>query len=310
MWLPALLLSYAAAGTYYGPTALQFGGWDSRNPRQALLAWQAALLSVTAAAGIGLLTVSHHGWEALLTWALHAEYRAVHTAYGLTSATWVEATATVTGTVLLSRLLWAVTTTALAVRRQRQVHRELLRVLCRPVRTTPGVVSVVDADEPAVYCLPGPHARTVVTSAALRRLTPDQFAAALAHERAHLRARHHWLLSWGLALRTGFGSLPLFATFGKAAARLVELAADDEAARRHGRRTTAAALLALSGDSAPAGSLSAGGSTAERIARLVGPRPRRATPILACMTVLIGAVLVFPASVALIPGIGLVGSAH
>lgn len=311
MWLPVALLLYAAAGAGGGAAALRWRGWDTRAPRLALVAWQAALVSVTGAALIGLLTLSHHGWETLLTGLLHADYRAVHLAYQLPEVPAATLLAAVAGAGLLARLAWALTTTARRVRHLRQRHRALLGVLARPAppHRPGGTVSVVEADRPTVYCLPGPQSRTVVTTAALRVLTPEQVAAAVAHERAHLRFRHHWLLTWGAALRVAFAPLPLFAGFQDAAARLVEMAADDEAGRRHGRANTAAALLALSGP-APAGTVPAAPITVERIERLVNPPPAQRRLLVAIIAVAAIVVLALPAVIALTPGLGVMGSAH
>lgn len=311
MWLPSALLVYAALGTAFGGSVLRWKDWDRRLPRLALLAWQASLISVTGAAAIGLLTMSHHGWESLLTSTLHADSRAVHTTYDLPHVPTGTVIAAAIGTLLTVRLLWALAVTAHTVRQRRQRHRYLLRVLSHPAEThSPGVpLSVVDADQPTVYCLPGPRARTVVTTAALHRLTPEQFAAALAHEHAHLRFRHHWLLTWGTALRAAFAPLPLFADFGAAAARLVEMAADDEAGRQQGRTHTASALLALSGP-APAGSLPAGCATIERIERLVEPPPVHRQTVVAVIASGAAALLAFPPVIALIPALALIGSAH
>lgn len=311
VWLPSALLVYAALGTLFGGPLLRWKNWDRNFPRLALLAWQASLLSVTVAAGIGLLTMSHDGWESLLTVTLHAEYRAVHTAYDLPHMPITTLMATAVGGLLTVRLARALAETAHTVRTHRQQHRHLLRVLSQPGATDrPGArLSVVDAEQPTVYCLPGPRARTVVTTEALRRLTPEQFAAALAHEQAHLRFRHHWLLTWGTALRAAFAPLPLFADFGVAAARLVELAADDEAGRRHGRIHTATALLALSGP-APAGSLPAGRATVERVERLVEPPSVHRQAVVAFTVSCTATLLALPAVMALTPAMALIGSAH
>ena len=83
--------------------------------------------------------------------------------------------------------------------------------------------------------MPGRPATIVLTSGALAVLDPDQLAAVLAHERAHLAGRHHLLtgLTRGLA-----AMLPGRAAVHPRAAevaRLAEMRADDAAARRSGR---------------------------------------------------------------------------
>jgi hypothetical protein len=90
----------------------------------------------------------------------------------------------------------------------------------------------------------------VVTTGALQRLSERELDALLAHERGHVRARHHWLLQFAEALVAGFPGVRLFGQFRDQVGRLVELAADDSAARRHGRLATAIALVELNPDSA------------------------------------------------------------
>ena len=56
-------------------------------------------------------------------------------------------------------------------------------------------VEVLEHDLPLAYCVPGLGANRVVVSAgALGRLSGDEFHAVLAHERAHLAARHDLVL--------------------------------------------------------------------------------------------------------------------
>jgi hypothetical protein len=85
----------------------------------------------------------------------------------------------------------------------------------------------------------------VVTTGALQRLSNEELAAVLAHERVHVRARHHWLVQSAEALAAGFPGVAVFAAFRDEVGWLVELAADDAAARRHGRMATALALVEL-----------------------------------------------------------------
>ena len=57
--------------------------------------------------------------------------------------------------------------------------------------TTEPNVMVVQAERPAAYCVAGrPHA-IVVTIAALQSLDRSELAAVLAHEKAHIKGRHH-----------------------------------------------------------------------------------------------------------------------
>jgi beta-lactamase regulating signal transducer with metallopeptidase domain len=112
----------------------------------------------------------------------------------------------------------------------------------------------------------------VLTTATLERLDPGQLAAVLAHERAHQVRRHHTLLFAAEVLRIGFPWLPAARAARAAVARLVELAADDDAVHRHGSAEVAAAIAKLAAAPVPALGLSAAGAnTTERICRLTTP---------------------------------------
>jgi Zn-dependent protease with chaperone function len=116
----------------------------------------------------------------------------------------------------------------------------------------------------------------VLTTAALRVLDDAELAAVLAHERAHLRGRHHLVVAPGRVFRLAFPFVPGFRWGHDEVARLVEMLADDTAARRCERRALAAALVALAGDPRPSTSPRAafsiaGQSVSGRVKRLLGP---------------------------------------
>jgi len=91
----------------------------------------------------------------------------------------------------------------------------------------------------------------VISSAALEALTPDQLAAVMAHERAHLRGHHHLVLAGARSLQRAFPRVPLFAAAPTELAALVEMVADDRAGRGGLGTDVATALLALAGMGAP-----------------------------------------------------------
>jgi Zn-dependent protease with chaperone function len=161
---------------------------------------------------------------------------------------------------------------------------------------------VLDAAQPAAYCVPGRPAAIVLTSGALAVLGPAQLRAVLAHERAHLAGRHHVLISLTRALAASLPGVPLLCLGAAEVARLAELCADDSAARRTGRRALVAALLAMgTGAAVPAIALAAtAGPVTARVHRLLDPpRPGRharyglalaaVTILLACLPVLVTA---------------------
>lgn len=179
--------------------------------------------------------------------------------------------------------------------------REILKMLGR--RDGELDALVVQFDEPMAYCMPGRGGQTVITTGALRALSPEQVAAVLAHERAHLKGRHHLVLAGAEALARAFPGVPLFAQARAEIAPLVELLADDVAARRHSRFLVASALVGLATARVPGFALGAGGETAlTRLRRMLGPavpltRRERFAGVIAVAFLLAG-----PAAVALLPG--------
>jgi Zn-dependent protease with chaperone function len=167
-------------------------------------------------------------------------------------------------------------------------HQELLALVGRPATDLPGV-TVLEHGRSFAYCLPGRPGPVVVSSAALRRLHAGQLAAVLAHERAHQAGHHHRLMLVTQALRVGFPWLPAAWLAHQAVARLVELAADDDAARTQGRQQVAAALAALGGGPIPGVALGvAAVSASERVSRLLTPRPHSGALALLAGLLLLG----------------------
>lgn len=139
---------------------------------------------------------------------------------------------------------------------------------------------VLDAAEPAAYCVAGrPHA-IVITRGALASLDDQQLAAVLAHERAHMTGHHAQLVAVLRGLAVTFPGVYLFAAATQQVSRLLEMCADDTSARQHGRTTLLAGLLALTqATPAPAGALAASGvAVLDRAKRLAAdsPKPDRA----------------------------------
>jgi Zn-dependent protease with chaperone function len=150
---------------------------------------------------------------------------------------------------------------------------------------------VLDAPQRAAYCVPGRPAAIVLTSGALAVLDHAQLTAVLAHERAHLAARHHLLISLTRGLAASIPGVPLFTRGPVEVARLAEMCADDAAARRTGRPALIAALLAMgTGTAVPATALAAtSGPVTARVHRLLDPPGpgRRARYRLALSTVMV-----------------------
>ncbi|WP_328911133.1 M48 family metalloprotease [Streptomyces sp. NBC_00234] len=143
-------------------------------------------------------------------------------------------------------------------------------------------VAVLPSSDPYAYALPGGRrhrgGRVVVSTAMLELLNDRERRALVAHERAHLTARHHrYLLATQLAARANPFLLPL----RTAVAFGTERWADEEAARAVGSRRVVASAVgraALFPHRAPGGAaglpaFAAAGPVPRRVAALLAPVP-------------------------------------
>ncbi|OMB88430.1 M56 family metallopeptidase [Mycolicibacterium conceptionense] len=156
--------------------------------------------------------------------------------------------------------------------RANREHAQAVRIIGRPTGHA-GVVAIT-TDQPAAYCVSGGrHRAIVVTTAALDLLKAPALAAVLAHERAHLRGRHHLVIATLNTLAAALPRLPLMRAAAQSVPALLEMCADDAATRRHGREPLLASLLALSTHRQPDGVLAAAGTAiAARVNRLLKPQ--------------------------------------
>ncbi|GAA2429963.1 M56 family metallopeptidase [Actinomadura vinacea] len=266
------LLAYAAALGGGGPWLLRRSSWAERSPRLGILVWQAASVSVLGAimlAGLALVVPianAPHGLADLLA-ACRLMLQAHYGSGPQPIAAYVGIL--VAGGVVLWTTCQILIVFITAVR-QRRRHLETLNMVARR-RLDIGAL-VVEHAQPMAYCLPGRRRCVVVSTGALDRLSSEQLAAVLAHERAHLKGRHDLVLNFARAIGRAFPAVPLLRAAKDEIARLVELLADDTAARHHDRTTLAAALVTVANGWAPAMAMGAGGGTAVvRVRRLLAP---------------------------------------
>jgi hypothetical protein len=195
----------------------------------------------------------------------------------------------------LTTVLVASTARTLSARRR---NRILVDLVAEPSHALRGA-RVVAHDVPVAYCLPGLRPRVVLTRGVLDLLTDDEVAAVLAHERAHLVARHDLVVLPFVALGATFPRLPAVRTARLQVAVLIEMLADDRAVRRHDRQVLARALYKVGTGGVPVGALGAAGpDVLLRAGRLLDPPPRLSRAGSA-------AVLVAVAGVAALPLVGL-----
>jgi Zn-dependent protease with chaperone function len=288
----ALFAAYAAAVGLLAPAALH-GTWAVRSPRLAMSLWLVLPASWMVAVVLAVLAATA---PSRLTWLGPPVGQAL-----LAGPVPGGAVAAVAGLLLAAAVVlragWFVAGELARSRRGWREHATLVAASGRPCPEL-GVL-VVDEDAPAAYCMPCGSYRMVVSAGALAVLGTGQLQAVLAHERAHLRCRHHLMLAVCAALARAFPRVPLLAQAGPQLGVLAEMAADDAAARRHDpdHLATALVILARAGTRPPA--LSVGGPAAiTRIHRLLDPpRQRQARRARLAAT----AALLLPAAIACLP---------
>lgn len=303
MTAPLALVVYALVVATVGSRWLQQARWPERSPRLGIVAWQVAasstILSVVLAGLV--LAVPTMPAGASVADFLHMCALALHQQYSTPGgvATAVGGLVVVGATV--ARLGWCLLVAAATTRRCRHSQLQALRLVAH--RHHSHGVLVVEHPAPAAYCMPGRRGEVVVTSTALEALDEEQAAAVLAHERAHLRARHDVLLAIAEASCRAFPRVPVFDRARRELGRLVEMHADDVAAGDYRRRALASAVVRLAGAPAPTGTLGAGVESVQaRVRRLLdGPSPLSHIAVAATWVGVLLAMLI-PLAIAATPG--------
>lgn len=303
-----LLIGYAVVLGALGPVWLRRASWVGRAPRLGIWAWQALTATVIASVALAGLVVAVPTVPVSgnLAEMLQACVMALQEQYAAPGGAAVAASGTVLGLVLLGRIAWCAAAALVRARRERTRHAELL-ALVGSHRPELGI-TVLDDGRPAAYCLPGQGHRIVLTTAALAALEPRALEAVIAHERAHIRQRHHLVLAFAEALERSFPRVGVFRTAASETRRLVEMAADDEATARSGALTLAGALVDLAGAGAPAAALAAsGGHVAGRVRRLLGPQQPVHRALVWAGALMTAAVLALPFLLAAEPAVAATG---
>jgi Zn-dependent protease with chaperone function len=273
-----------------------------------LAAWLCAMGSVLAAAGLViqfLFRTIGADWPSLTralcrsvagTACTPVVYRSALYELGVTAVA-------LAVTVAAALALWRYGRRVQRAGRRSREHAEVARITGRALAGTGAVV--LDDPRPAAYCVPGRalagSGAIVLTSGALALLDAPQLAAVLAHERAHLTARHHAIVTATRALTAAFPAVPLFTRGAAEVARLTEMSADDVAARRAGRAPLAAALLAIATGKAVPGTILSAADLAvpARVERMIQPaRPLLHAVVGLALAAVLAAVVVLPAVLA------------
>jgi Zn-dependent protease with chaperone function len=278
---PAFALTVGAVVVaWLAPPMLERAVGRVRDPVAVLLAWWGTTAAVLAtfATGVALLLgpetgvehwaehLAHHCWLAMR----HGQLPAQDEVLGVAGAVAV--------CVLATRSVVVALRQRRAQQASRQVHQDLLTLLGATVTLDREPVLRMPHPAPLAYSVGGRDG-LVVVSAGVLRLPSAQRAAVLCHERAHLRGRHHLIVSVAEILAASAPWVPLTRRAPRAMRLLVELCADASAVRACGAPAVRAALTAVSGAPRPAHALPmAGGDLPARLHRLQAAVPGHRVP--------------------------------
>ena len=302
-----LLATYALVAGTLGASWLRDACWPSLAPRLAIAAWQALASSVLlslAAAGLALaISFPHVSADLASLFNLCAEN--LRHSYASPGGALTALGGVTLFLMLVTRAAWCAVQTWVSDHRERTARVAAFDLVGRP-DVVPGAL-VVDHEAPYAFCIGGRRHRIVLTSGLLDTLGPVELDAVLAHERAHLRQRHHATL---VVCRALFGTIaplcPAFRTALPLVQLYAELCADDGARRRTGPGPLRDALTRLACLPAPAGTLAASAQDVEaRLSRLNG-RPRHLRHRASAAAGLgIAAAVVVPLALAVAPAVAI-----
>ncbi|MEO7421359.1 MAG: M56 family metallopeptidase [Ornithinibacter sp.] len=253
--IPLSLVALAAVLAGVAPRLMARQPCFRRAPRAALVAWQAvtlgAIVASLAAAPAAFATFSHDTNPSrnlfLLTLAI------------------------VTSGGMALRLLWSGHRVGRRLRTLRAQHRELVDIIARPDHER---VRVLAHPTPTAYCIPGRHSRVVLSQGMLDAMPPEQLDAVIAHEDAHLRARHDLLVEFFTVVHSAVPGVLRSEEALVEVRLLVEALADRAAVRTAGEVSTARALVRLARSRTPEAALGAGTTASTRLRLLAdGPPP-------------------------------------
>lgn len=298
MTITAALVGYALLISTVGSRLLRRSQWSRRAPHLGIASWLAleaslllsvALVGISLTVGLSHLSVDLAALVDACVTSLRQQYRTPSTTVGSLAGLALLASG-------LARLAW-VGLRQLQRNRAVRRHRAWTADLLGRTDLVPGAV-VVPHEDAVAFCIPGHRRRIVLTSATLDLLDHAQLQAVLAHERAHLRGRHHLVLGIARTLLTAFPFVPAFRRATDEITVLVEIVADDVARRAHGAGSLGRALGALSGR--PVGSVALSASSCgvrTRLDRLSRPLTPLRRPARAAWGAIIGLVVALPLSV-------------
>lgn len=238
-----LLLGFALLLSV-GSRVLTRSEWATRSPAWGIWAWQTTSISAALALVLAGVVVAipatplRDEFAGLLRSCSHALAEHYETPGGV----FVAALGLVASVGIAARFSLLATTELRIAARRRAGQRQTLQLVAV---ADPRGFQVLDHDLPLVYCLPGRSGTVVVTRGAVDALSSHQLDLVLAHERRHLRVRHHLALTFATALSRTFYGWGVFGVAREQIAALVEMQADDAIRQDSDRKELAGALLTL-----------------------------------------------------------------
>jgi Zn-dependent protease with chaperone function len=285
------------------PAALGRARWPARDPWLALLVWQAVGLAGGLSLIGALLVHGLHPWGASLPGAAAAITTGHAASEPVRGDHWVALTL---AAVLAIELLGVLAVSWVRTVRMRRRHRELLELVVEP--GDHAGAQVLDHPAPVAFCIPGARPLLVLSKGMVAELDDAGLAAVVAHERAHLRERHHLYLLPFVAWEAALPLLPAPRRAHAAVRTLVEMRADDLAlAELDGpapRRTLAGAIVtaAEGARGVPGGALAAGGgAVGARVRRLLEPPAPLPPAVRAVILAAAALLLLLPTALLLLP---------
>ncbi|MFD0560075.1 peptidase M48-like protein [Stackebrandtia endophytica] len=106
-------------------------------------------------------------------------------------------------------------------------------------------VLLIPDSRAVAFSLPRRHGGIVISEGLRTRLDPAELTAVIAHENAHVRQRHHLVMTVVAALHRPLSRVPLVSSVADAVPHYLEIAADNAARGRSGTPALAGALLKL-----------------------------------------------------------------
>ena len=306
MTAPLFLLAFAVAASTVGRLLLLRAVWPQRAPRLGIWTWQVLAFSVAAAILLAGAALSLPVLPVRIQIADLARIAPIEIAehYATPGGQAAAVLALALTLALLGRLLWFL---ANGLRTARRGQRKLIDGLALLGAPHVDGYTVVDHPVPIVYSIPGRGGRIVVTSGAVGLLANDELLLVLAHERAHLRARHDLALVCGTALTRTFGPLRIFQIAKAQVTALAEMHADDAVVRLGDRRVLARALATMGATSHASAevptSTAPATCVAARIGRLRAAQSPLGAPRTAAVALTTSALLSLPLALALAPAL-------